>query len=347
MKALFKILIVATFIGIIVYYTNVEPSKTEVLEGPTTITKPVVDVASPQKNLSELPRPTSGISTYIGKSSEEIMDNFGKPNRIDPSEFGYEWWIYNNYIELFMIGVKDDTVTQIFTTNKNINTDPYKIGQSLEDIYRMTIFEEEVTVELEENLYMFAMNERDMQNRILVRFDDVYMQLYIDNETNELYGVRFIDGETLVLHQSYEMQFVGELLEASTPSSYTQIEIDLANGRQLTEITNVFRKKNEMAQLQFSNVLTSLAGENSEQMFQHTMESQVVEEKFELKQLLEQLAVDYKQVGENIATNYKDSIEVFHGWINSKDHRAQMLTEQYTQIGSGAYVNFYTQYYME
>ncbi|MEK4698752.1 CAP-associated domain-containing protein [Solibacillus sp. FSL R7-0668] len=348
MKVLFQILIVATCIGIVVYYTNVEPSKTEVLEGPTTITKPVVDVEPTQQNSDELPRPTTGISIYIGKSSDEILDNYGKPLRVDPTEFGYEWWIYEQQAGLLMVGIMDRIVTQIFTNDMNFNTTPYTINESIEDIYRMTIFEQEVSFESDDNVYLFAMNEEDMKNRILVKYGDVYVQLYIDQETNTLYGVRFLDGATLVLHKSYEMQFVGELVEASTPSSFAQIEINLANGRQLTALTNAFRQKFELPKLLFSNMLTSLANDNSEQMFLALMETQATDsEKFDVGGELDALEISYEQLGENVAANYKDSIEVFHGWINSKEHRALIVNQDYTHIGSGAYLNNFTQLYMK
>lgn len=346
MKALFQILIVATCIGIVVYYTNVEPSKTEILEAPTAIAKPGVDTAAVQDEISGLPRPTTGISIFIGKKSKDILDNYGKPLRVDPSEFGYEWWIYEDNTALLMIGIMDGIVTQIFTNDINVNSVPYTIGESIDDIYRRTILEQEVTVEIDENLYIIAMNEQDMKNRILVKYEDLYILLYIDNETNTLYGVRFIDGTTLVLHKSYEMQFVGELIEASTPSSYAQIDINMANSRQLTELTNAFRVKHERPQLQNSNVLASLASDYSEQMVLTLMESQNLASDFDLSRQLEERAISYEHLGENVASNYKDSIEVLHGWINSKDHRALLLSKDYTQIGSGAYVNYYTQFYM-
>ena len=347
MKALFKILIVATFIAIVVYYTNVEPSKTEVLEGPTAITKPVLDVEPVPQSMNDLPRPTTGISIFIGESIEGILDNYGSPLRKDPSEFGYEWWIYEDRSALLMVGVMDGFVTQIYTNDMNINTAPYTLGESIDDIYRMTILEQEVTVEIEDNLYIFAMNEQDMKNRMVVKYEDLYIQLYIDRETSKLYGVRFIDGETLVLHKSYEMQFVGELVEASTPSSYAQLDINRANGQQLTELTNAFRVKNELPKLQYSNELASLASDYSERMFLALMDAQSEEADFDLKAQLDGLNMNYEQLGENVAANYKDTIEVLHGWINSKEHRELLLNDAFTHIGSGAYVNYYTQFYMQ
>ena len=346
MKALFQILIIATCIGIVVYYTNVEPSKTELLEGPTAITKPVLEPTAVQNDISGLLRPTTGISIFIGDEVKEILDNYGKPLRVDPSEFGYEWWVYEEGTALLMIGVMDGEVVQIYTNDLAVNTAPFTIGESIDAIYRRTILEQEVTVEIEDNLYLVAMSEQDMKNRLLVKYEDLYIQLYIDQDTNTLYALRFIDGATLVLHQSYEMQFMGELVEASTPSSYAQVAINAATGRQLTELTNAFRVLNALPKLEESTLLAELASEQSEQMVLALMESQTTEFEFDLSAQLKERAISYEHLGENVAANYKDSIEVLHGWINSKEHRALLLSEDYTQIGSGAYVNYQTQFYM-
>ncbi|MEK4629675.1 CAP-associated domain-containing protein [Solibacillus sp. FSL R7-0682] len=347
MKTLFRILIIATCIGIVYYYSNLDPSRTELLEGPSQITQPLLEVEPEQLSQNELPRPTSGISKFIGASTGELLSNYGKPRRVDQSAFGYEWWIYIKNYEVLMVGVEGDIVTQAYTNASSFDVTPYKIGQSLDDVYRMTIFEQEVTAEIGENIYMFAMNEVDMQNRILVKYEDVFAQLYIDMETRQLDGVRFIDGKTLVLHKPYELQFIGQLLEAKTPSSYRQMEINCANGKQLNDLTNSYRRKNNLPVLQQSTMLTMLADDQSEKLFLENMDSKPLEPLRPLSERLNEMGFEAQLFGENIATNYIDSIEVFHGWLNSKEHRDVLLNERFTKVGSGAFVNYYTQVYID
>lgn len=346
MKALFRILIVATCIGMIYYFSDFDHSTTELLEGPSQMTQPVSNVKPKQLDQDELPRPTTGISVYIGKSSEEIVEKYGKPNRVDESAFGYNWWIYHLNNTTLMVGVDNGIVTQLYIDDSNFDVAPYKIGQTLDDVYRMTIFEEEVTVELEENLYMFAMNEEDMRNRILVKYEDIFAQLYIDEEKQQLDGIRFLDGKTLVKHKPYELQFSGELFEASTPSSFKQMKINLVNGKQLTELVNSYRQKNALPALQPHVQLEAISEENSEKLFLKNM--MMHETKTDtLTDRLAMIEMEYGDSGENIATNYVDPIEVVHGWINSKEHRDLILNDRFTQIGSGAFVNYFTQIYIE
>ena len=75
----------------------------------------------------------------------------------------------------------------------------------------MTIIDYEVAATVGENIFIFSMSEEDMQTRLLIKFDGLYAQLYIDRETSELQGIRYTDSETLVLHQPYEMSYQGSL----------------------------------------------------------------------------------------------------------------------------------------
>ncbi|UZN00315.1 CAP-associated domain-containing protein [Lysinibacillus sp. MHQ-1] len=119
-----------------------------------------------------------------------------------------------------MIGVENNVVTQVYIAGQDINAFPFKVGQKRDEIYRMTIIDYEVAANVGDNIYIFSMNEEDMQTRLLVKFDGLYAQLYIDRETSELQGIRYTDSETLVLHQPYEMSYQGELVRRTPPSSF-------------------------------------------------------------------------------------------------------------------------------
>ena len=89
---------------------------------------------------------------------------------------------------------------------------PFEIGQDVKDIYRFTIVESEVAVQIGESIYTFTLNSDDVKNRLLIEYENVYAQLYIDGVDGELEAVRFIDPITLVLHQPYDMAYMGEIV---------------------------------------------------------------------------------------------------------------------------------------
>ena len=342
MKALFRILIVATVIGIVFYYW-VADNEHAPLEGPNTVQQAIPSEQYINDYNEVLSRPAAGISTIIGQPVETLAQSHGEPRRVDASAFGYEWWVY----EQAMFGVEQGKVTQVYANSADVDVSPYKIGQSIEEIYRMTILDAEVSVTIGDNIYMFTMSEEDTKNRLLVKFETLYTQLYIDQEEGELAGIRFMDGKTLVLHQPYEMQFVGELIVKETPSSFQQFEINEASAEQFFELTNVYRKKFGVEQLVASEQLNETAMSHSEDMFLQDFISHDSPTYGSLEKRLEKNSISYEEANENVAMAYYDAIETVHGLLNSPDHREIMLDAAYTHGGTGAYYDYYTQIFIK
>ena len=207
----------------------------------------------------------------------------------------------------------------------------------------MTIIDPEVSVTINDNIYMFTMSEDDTKNRLLVNLDTIYAQLYVDMEQGTLSGIRYMDGKTLVLHQPYEMQYIGELIEKEAPSSFLQFEINGGGGKQLLELTNTFRQKFGLRQLQSYDQLNTVAMAHSEDMFLQSYISHESPTYGSLKQRLEASGILYEEADENVAMAYYDTIEAIHGLMNSPNHRAMMLNDYYTHIGTGVYYDYYTQ----
>ena len=348
MKTLFRILIVLSFLAIIFFYSS-SSDNYEPLEGPNS-TSQIIPKTNNDQQISQdsLPRPENGLSTLIGKSSEELIKLYKEPTRTDKSAYGYEWWIYNqNPSQFMMFAVADGVVTQVYTNAIESDINPYKIGQSLEDIYSMTIIESEVNATIKDNIYTFTMSEDDMNTRILTKFDNIFAQLYIDSETGMLSGIRFMDSSTLVIHRPYEMSFVGELLSPPSPTSYLIEESNKANATIIYDLLNVFRVNNNLSTISEEDTLTMVAMEHSEEMYSEDYLSHESPTKGSLEERLNSEEIQYKQAEENIATSYIDSIEAVHGWLNSSTHRKYMLDENYTHVGSGTFMNYYTQIFIE
>ena len=342
MKALFRILILATVIGLIFYYATIDNEHVP-LEGPTTAQQAIPSDQYINDYNEALLRPETGISTMIGQPIDLLIQSYGEPARKDATSFGYEWWIY----EQLMVGVEQGKITQVYTNAEDLDVSPYTIGQPAEDVYRMTIMDAEVSVTIGENIYMFTMSQEDTKNRLLVKFDTLYAQLYIDKEEGKLAGIRFMDGKTLVLHQPYEMQFIGEMIVKETPSSFQQFEINQASAEQLFELTNLYRKKFGAKSLVRSESLNETAMAHSEDMFLQDYISHESPTYGSLAQRMEKNAISYEEANENVAMAYFDAIEAVHGLLNSPDHRAIMLDKQYTHGGTGVYYNYYTQIFIK
>lgn len=288
-------------------------------------------------------RPEEGLSIFVGEPVEKLIEEMGKPTRVEPSSYGYEWWVYREDKQ-FMVGVTTDgVVNQVYTTDVSLNIEPFEIGQELNDIYRFTIVGSEVDAVVDENIYTFSLNSDDLQTRLLVIYKGLFGQLYIDRENGQLQAVRFIEPSTLVLHQPYEMTYTGELLVPKPPSSKLQVEANRTAERQIFELTNTYRLKHGVPEVQSEYVLSVFARQHSEELALENTYTEDASATENLSNRLKEASIEHKKAGENIAFDYVDAIEAVHGWLNSPAHRKVLLDKDFTHLGTGAYGNYYSQ----
>ena len=349
MNNLIRIVVVVSIVLVVFLYFDNPVQENELITGSNN-TGQVIPNSSPEVVEVEtvFTRPKEGVSTLVGGSTQAVIELLGKPVRTEPSAFGYEWWVYNQSLSSYLlIGVEGETVTQAFAVGDNVDVTPYKIGQDVNEIYRFTIVQSEITFSIDDNTYTFSLSEEDINNRILVQFDNLFAMLYIDSENMQIEAVRYTDPKTIVLHKPYDILYNGIMVETETPNSLFQAAIDRANERQIFEITNVYRHRNNLQLLVSDNELQRIAMNHSEEMAKNNI---VINEKFEVSKFSDQLkesSIEFSSAAGNTAAFYFDAGEAVNGWLNSKDHREILLGQDYTHTGIGVYGSYYTQNFIE
>lgn len=116
-------------------------------------------------------------------------------------------------------------------------------------------------------------------------------------------------------------------------SSARQAETTQAEA--ILKLVNQERAKAGLTALELSSKLTEIANIKARDMadknyFAH--ESPTYGTPF---QMLKHFGVSYTYAGENIAAGQKSAEEVMNSWMNSSGHRANILNENYTQLGVG------------
>ena len=162
----------------------------------------------------------------------------------------------------------------------------------------------------------------------------------------KLTGIRFLNSETLVKHRPYEMTFVGELIRAPSLNSHNLMKRNEASGKQLFDLINLYRFNHHVSLLEWDDAASNAAMEHSEDMYTEKYLSHDSPNNGSLKQRLDHHQVSFKEVAENLAADYFDAIEASHGWFNSEDHREVILNNKFTHVGSGAFLNYYTQLFI-
>jgi len=289
-------------------------------------------------------KPKKGLAVTIGKDIEEIKKEYGDPGRIDPSSYGYDWWIYNQDQEkYFQLAVKKEKVVSAYGIGENINVSPFYIGQPIDEIYSSLSIEMAIDVDTENGAYSFELSEEDMNMRPLIKMGKFYVQLYLDKFTGTVSSIRFLNAETLLKLRPYELPFRGELEEEEIVEEEKWKLIEQGNQLQIFDLTNVIRKRFDVNTVQWNEPVAEAAFLHSRDMADNDFFSNTSPTKGNLDQRLTNEGIEYVNAGENIAVNYVDSIAAVEGWLNSKGHRETMLGAEYTDLGVGIYHKLYTQ----
>lgn len=280
----------------------------------------------------------------MGMDAENVENMFGKPVRIDESEFGYQWWIYKqDFSKYIQVGVANGKVVTLYAIGPDVNISPFVIGQPVNEIYGTVPIEPTVDLEFEGSSYRFELSENDMNTRPIVKMGEYYAQLNIDKFDGELSSVRFIDTETLIKLRPYELVYRGDLLEVEPSVIADESVISEGSRKQIFDITNIIRSRHQLPPLVGDDKLSEIASSHSRDMFETKEFSHVSETTGDLTDRLEAGEVFFQQAGENIAAHYADAPAVMEGWLNSKGHRETLLTEEFTHIGIGVFNRYYTQ----
>ena len=105
-----------------------------------------------------------------------------------------------------------------------------------------------------------------------------------------------------------------------------------ADEEAVVELTNAERKKADLPPLKVNAKLMLAARGHAANMAKQEKVEHVLDEKDPVARAK---AAGYKSefVGENIAWNQKDAKAVLAEWMDSKDHRENILEKEYTEIG--------------
>jgi uncharacterized protein YkwD len=288
--------------------------------------------------------PKGSLGALIGEDVQNLRSELGPPRRRDLSAYGYTWYIYNYDINHYVqIGVLNDKVVTIYAIGNEANVAPFKIGQSFQELASKHSIESSIPLNKKDGAYQFELSSEDMETRPLVKSGNVYAQLYIDRFTGMLSSVRFLDGQTLVKHQPYEMHYRGELAQNPELQQDDWEKIEAGTKLQILDITNVIRDRHNLNILKWEEKAAVVAYGHSKEMKEANYFSHTSARYGSLSDRLNAANVPFQLAGENIAAHYVDGPAVVEGWLNSQGHRESLLSVDFTHLGVGVYQKYYTQ----
>ncbi|MBE3570142.1 MAG: CAP domain-containing protein [Bacillales bacterium] len=291
--------------------------------------------------------PKESLAIFIGKSAQQVNSKFGKPVRIDPTQYGYHWWIYQSQNVYIQFGVEQNKVVAVYAIGQGANVQPFKIGQPINDIFRTYSMNPEIMIHTKEGSYRLELSEEDLNLQPLVKIGGIYAQLYLDKFSGTLSSIRFVDKEILLRQKPYELIYQGELPEWPNPTAEQWNSIEKGEEHQIFDITNMIRKQFQLEPLKWDEKTATVAFGHSKEMNDKNYFSHDSPTQGDLAARLKAAGIPYQMAGENIAAHYVDGPAAVQGWLNSEGHRKALLEKHYSHLGVGVYKTYYTQDFIQ
>ena len=273
------------------------------------------------------------LDTLIGKSKNYIVSNFGTPKAYEQSEYGFTWYVYhNNYANLLMIGIEDNTVVGIYTNSGNIKIKNINIGVSRDSVRKSldNLFEGPLSSIKKDNT-IYRLNRVDERDVYLM--DCGYTTFFYDIENS------FLLTAIQIIEYNTEQKF-GKFPEPGT-------EISKSYERVAFYLINSIRIRMGYKPLIYDNNMGNLALEHSKDMvirdfFSHTappLESNNPEDEgMGLVDRILDAGFLYFRCAENISDGYSSAIYAHESLMNSSGHRKNILKDV-KNIGIGVYMD--------
>lgn len=271
----------------------------------------------------------------IGQSEEALIALLGEPSRVDLSEYGFEWYIYNqDYLYYFQVGLSDGKVVALYTNSPYFRLDQgISFGTSKEEIEQRY---GESLQEIRKGNTIFQYNSGNEYGLYLL--DGVYVTIFYDiHNEYTVTAIQLIDEETELAFE----QFYGEASD----------DLQASFERQAFDLANAVRARAGLELLEWNDQIAATARKHSQDM---VIRNYFSHQNPDGKSPFDRMKADgltYRLASENIAAGQTNAIFAHEGWMNSLGHRQNILGEFY-QLGvgisfGGSYQIYYTQNFLQ
>ena len=123
---------------------------------------------------------------------------------------------------------------------------------------------------------------------------------------------------------------------AASPGQCTELNAFFS---ELLALTNEARRGAGLGEVQFAYNLGKAAQGYAEDLANQSSFGHVGEDGSTLMSRMAEAGYDFSQVGENIAAGQLTAQSVFDRWMESPEHRANILKAEFTEVGFGMFDN--------
>jgi uncharacterized protein YkwD len=274
-------------------------------------------IASPVAHAAGAPIDAQAI---VGMTVSELKAQYGGPSRTEPSEYGFTWYVYSrDYRNYFMAGVRGDAVVAIYASADNLRYGgDFASGGSRSSV-RARLGSPVSYVRSGNTVAVLP----DANQRDTFSAGDKYVTVFYDLvDGGKVTSVMIVpqDDQTRVMTAK-------RAISASLLAAYQRISVDLVN---------VARARRGLKALQTDALDTDLAVARSADMVSRNYFSHYTPDKRSPADLAKEMGLKFTTLGENIAYGNSNAMLAHESFMNSPDHRSNVLKSSYTKVGAGA-----------
>ena len=345
-KLIIKIICVLLLICFWSYLFYTPRLKFDVLENPNKDSTKTTQNENINKNEEsvENPMPKEGIGTWVGQNLKKLTNTYGQAERVYSYKGDFKNYIFKEHNQYYLVTTKHNIIKSVYATGKDAKVDPLKISDNASHVFEKYSINPEPTIKVDGKEYELELSDLDMKTQTLIKFKNIYAQIYIDQQSNEIVAVRYLDSEALAAFKPYQMLSSQEDKEVQSEHDDLPYEQNSNQLMTLYEITNEMRKLKDAKPLKINNDIAHIASFN---LYEATGTDSVEFTEDALKQQLNEQKISFVSTSQNVGYDFNEVPTLIHSWLNSDIHRSRMLNSKYNEMGGEVTNGYYTLIFVE
>ncbi len=267
----------------------------------------------------------------LGDTEASVLAKLGQPARKDASEYGFQWYVYNqDYKDYVQVGIQKGRVVGLYTNAANWSTtDGIQSGTAAADVKKAY----GKPVELIKGNTIVTDNNEEA-NLFLID-DKYYATVFFDEHDKQR--------ATAVL-------LIDKAVETAQTRPYPAFSEALRSAfeKQILDLANVSRARNGLAPLAWHDGIADTARKHSKDMAARDYFDHKNPDGLSPFDRMDADKIAYRAAAENIAAGQMSALFAHAGWMNSWGHRVNILDADLTRLGVGVHFGgdyhlYYTQ----
>lgn len=289
-----------------------------------------------------------GAGTYIHGNIDEVIDDLGQPDRVYKTKHDRKNYVFKTKKQYYLITAQNNKVSSVFATGEDVDVSPVKINQDATKLFNGTNIDMEPVIESKYGKYQIELSERDIKTQLLIKYGEVYTQVLIDSETNEVMGVQFMDSDAIIESAPFSMSKISQEGEELNRKDDQDFHQHINKDKTLLEIVNEMRALKSIPTLEMNDQLTYITQMEADLISDDLDEEEAVKslESGIMKHINSQ-RIEYESINQNLAYNFYDIPTLTNSWLNNNNYREKMLGTQYDEFGAGNSKEYYSLVFKE